>query len=342
MTKHYFKKKLTCDEKENWKIYESMKKERLKIIKSATDNIKTTKSFGSEEQLVMVQVWEKLIKREEAAIQNDRKRVLKIIDACKKIRVIEEKGKLFKNMIKTSKIETTCDDANINELTNKVIATRKAVIESAKIKLVKEQDLLKATKDPKKIEKMRKSVETFKKTIAGQLAHIADDKKRIKMLINQCKNVNKYTIERKKVFTGVTCNPVELRDRVQKIMNGVFKTITTAQKKISDLQIALAKAKNDKERAVINAEISATHVLINSRKQQVITEKNSLKKMSAVCAQYDYHIRTNVYLKKYTEAVRNVKISHKEYKNAIKEVTRTEITTFIEHKFTRATPEQTC
>ena len=135
-----------------------------------------------------------------------------------------------------------------------------------------------------------------------------------KFVIRQCALIkqNSLTVVRRR--TGVTCDPIKLRNRVHSIVNTHYLTILRAKNNIRINKLRLTTEKNESARKALINGITQFRAIASRKQKEVAKARVSLKKAINICRKYGYFIKNIVRVKQYKFGGQNKRYVIRRYK----------------------------
>jgi len=311
LVKTYYKRNVTCVKADNWKAFRVIRKQRLALIKRSTKNITRLEKANTPSSRDHLRRWRNEVNRQIRAIENDKKKTIKVIKSCNKLYKGDSEVKTFVGGQRY--VDAGCHESRIRQKAQKIEAKRLARIQVIKAKLVKKSTELKTASGVRKT-KLQKIVKKCQKKIRKQRKLIKHDKKMYKYVIRQCALIkqNSLTVVRRR--TGVTCDPIKLRNRVHSIVNTHYLTILRAKNNIRINKLRLTTENNESARKALINGITQFRAIAARKQKEVAKARVSLKKAINICRKYGYFIKNIVRVKQYKFGGQNKRYVIRRYK----------------------------
>jgi hypothetical protein len=155
LVKTYYKRNVTCVKADNWKAFRVIRKQRLALIKRSTKNITRLEKANTPSSRDHLRRWRNEVNRQIRAIENDKKKTIKVIKSCHKLYKGDSEVNTFVGGQRY--VDAGCHESRIRQKAQKIEAKRSARIQVIKAKLVKKSTELKTASGVRKI-KLQKIV----------------------------------------------------------------------------------------------------------------------------------------------------------------------------------------
>lgn len=304
----YYKKRVTCSKRENWKSFRVIRRQRIKLIKRATRNIVRARRSKYRSARFQLRRWRRVVRVQLRAIRRDKKRTIKVIKNCMKL-YKRKRTRVFKAIVRKS-VKKTCSGNRIKVRAKSIMEYRKKIIKIVTEKIKKDKKAL-ALASANRRRVILAMIKRYKRIIQRQMRNIENDRSRILAIVNQCTIIKQNSLEIKKKKVGITCNPVKLRNRIHSIITTVFMTMRRARNQIKLNQLRMKNEKNLDIRRALVRQIRRLRRLLKNKRRFVLKNKKNLKKTIKTCKKYGFYVKTIIYLRHYitrhnhTEVINN-------------------------------------
>lgn len=314
LVKTYYKNNVTCNKADNLKAFRVIRKQRLAVIKRSTKNIVRLEKANSPSDREHLRRWRDEVNKQIKAIDNDKKKTNHVILTC---------SKLFNNggqnqlVGEKTQVDSGCHIAKIRAKANKANSNTNARIQAIQAKVAKASAQVKTASGAIKA-KLEAKIQKLNKKVASQLKLIKHDQKMYKSVIRQCQIIktNSLTVTRRR--TGVTCDPITLRNRVHSLVNAHYLVILRAKNNIKINELRLTSEKNASARKALINGIAQFRTLVAKKQAEANKAKKNLKQAISVCKKYGYFIKNVIRVKQFRFGGQNKKFVIRRYKLYLK------------------------